>query len=743
MTDITIDVSGPGAERAALHANRSTVSAAAAATSERLAAGHLNATAAAALTAPGVYATTAQGLAATAEGGTFWSSQPGKPTLYRRSGNAATAMTVLSGDDGVLLSTLGAVADAKTAIQVTMTAGSAVLVTAADNFEEGDVGKTIKVAGAGTGGAKLVTTIASVQSPTQVTLAAPATTATSGKGAAIGTDCGPALQAALNAVDAAGGGAVVIDGYYLLGSPVAADFRANDVRLAGFGEGGLLIAGASNADMISISGVAKLRIEGVNFVGTPGEPDDARRVLNLRQCELRIRDCGFFGLSNMTQPEAAVIYADTCDLGMSDNVFGGCAMASSLNGCVVDNVNWAGFSSERDRFLDYGTFREIYHSKTVISFCYAWIRGGAQFVQNSNAVGQSVFRITDSRFDEGHFRAILVETPVDSGKRVSRVHLDGVQINNTFLEGGSAIRIVRADHVRIDRAAIGWANQPRDGIALDQCGGVVIDSAVITTGAPGADTGSPDGLLAEQVDSLTLINSPSIRRLSLAAVGRISRIDNGMGGVVPLTKFGPVDDADFTAPPPVGTLGFDKLANRIYAKTQSGWLATPALVPGDTRPVLRNLTPATATVRPTNVVTKAGGGEEWNASANVAATVRGSFRMVVTLAGVRARAGVLPASKSIDAPIGPNDLLLGVLREGSQLWLVAGAGYLIAFPYQSDQLVELRYNAGAGRVTLLINGTQVDDRAAPASLSATLDHRFGAVLNTVGSAVELLSYTAN
>jgi len=754
MTDVTMDVSGPGAERAALYAKEASGAARDAEMSAAAAYTAGQAATAAALTGANIYPTIAAGLVGTANGGTFWAfNTAGKPSLYQRNGAVATQKATLAGSDGFRLSAYGAVADVRTVTQVTMAARSAVLTTATDSFSADDVGKGIRVAGAGAASAKLTTTIASFQSARQVTLAVPATTATTdASAAAIGTDCAPALQAALGAVRSAGGGTVVIDGYYLLGSPVLQNFdgTSSDVRLTSDGsDAGLLIAGGSSDDMISITGVPKLRIDGVNFAGTPGELDDMHRVLNLLQCEVRIRDCGFYGLSNMTVAGAAVIYVDTCDLGMADNVFGGCAMASGLYSCVVNNETWAGFSSYRDRFLDYGNFRGIYHSKTVINFCYAWIRGGNQFVQNSNAVGQSVFRIVDSRFDEGHYRAILIETSVDSGSRVSRVHLDGVQINNTFLAGGSAIRIVRADHVRIDRAAIGWANQPRDGITLDQCGEVVIDGVVVTTGAPGTDTGSPDGLVAEQVDSLTIINSPTIRRLSLAAVGRISRIENGAGGVVPFAKLGPIDDGDFAAPPPVGTVAIDTLNRRTYTRMIDGWLAGPVMTAGDARLVLRNVTPATGKIGSSNVYTKTAGGENWkNCVANLAATVTGGFRMLMTFPteqeGVRMRAGAQLNSQGLDYVTGANDIQLGVLLEGGyQIYLIAQDSFLAGpFAYTPGQLVDLRYNAGAGTVTLLINGKQVNTQAAPASITPTTVHRFSSTLQQVGTNFELLGYAA-
>lgn len=91
------------------------------------------------------------------------------------------------------LQSYGAVRDGLTANDAVMTSGSAVLTSASANFVSGDVGKTIAVQGAGastnTGPSRvLLTTIASWQSATKVTLATPASAAVSGAIYAYGTD---------------------------------------------------------------------------------------------------------------------------------------------------------------------------------------------------------------------------------------------------------------------------------------------------------------------------------------------------------------------------------------------------------------------------------------------------------------------------------------------------------------------------------------------------------------------------
>lgn len=98
----------------------------------------------------------------------------------------------------------GAKGDAQVVADGAMSSGSAVLTSATANFTAGDVGKAISVKGAaGTGVTTLVTTIASRQSATQVTLTAANASGSALSGAVVtwGTDDTPAIQAAVNAAE--------------------------------------------------------------------------------------------------------------------------------------------------------------------------------------------------------------------------------------------------------------------------------------------------------------------------------------------------------------------------------------------------------------------------------------------------------------------------------------------------------------------------------------------------------------
>lgn len=96
----------------------------------------------------------------------------------------------------------GLVSDAAIIDSLNMTAGSAALTSATAQFQAADVGKFIRVRGAGAAGGDLVTTIAARASATSITLTAPAATTVSNAQGVYGTNNSAAIQAAIDAAGA-------------------------------------------------------------------------------------------------------------------------------------------------------------------------------------------------------------------------------------------------------------------------------------------------------------------------------------------------------------------------------------------------------------------------------------------------------------------------------------------------------------------------------------------------------------
>lgn len=150
------------------------------------------------------------------DGTTAWNSLPtfvdeqAASATFITPAELTTALAGIESGAAFIVTTYGAVGDVQIVSDAAMTSSSAVLTSATAGFETADVGKVIAVPGAGAAGAALVTTIASRQSATQVTLTATASTTVSGKRAQWGTDSTAAIQAAADAAFAAGGGTVLV-----------------------------------------------------------------------------------------------------------------------------------------------------------------------------------------------------------------------------------------------------------------------------------------------------------------------------------------------------------------------------------------------------------------------------------------------------------------------------------------------------------------------------------------------------
>ncbi|PYS37200.1 MAG: hypothetical protein DMF71_19020 [Acidobacteria bacterium] len=133
-------------------------------------------------------------------------------------------------------------------------------------------------------------------------------------------DDGPALQAALDALAAAGGGTLFVPaGRYAIITPVAKDFGgASSITILGVesstpvdnsGDGAELARGldlvsefrpqtGATQIALSISGLQSFLVHDVAFVGTPDVDTDALITLRLdRIASATIKHCEFYGLS--------------------------------------------------------------------------------------------------------------------------------------------------------------------------------------------------------------------------------------------------------------------------------------------------------------------------------------------------------------------------------------------------------------------------------------------------------------
>lgn len=166
---------------------------------------------------------------------------------------ANTLDSVLQNSSGSFVSeydvkNYGAKCDLQTLSDITTTASSATISSASYTFTGKDIGKFITIAGAGAAAAVLNTTIVGVNAG-NATLNVAASTAIAGTGAAtFGTNDAPAIQLAINAASAAGGGTLLLSGKSVVSATLV---WASSVSMMGLGAGKSILFWISASDMTS------------------------------------------------------------------------------------------------------------------------------------------------------------------------------------------------------------------------------------------------------------------------------------------------------------------------------------------------------------------------------------------------------------------------------------------------------------------------------------------------------------
>ncbi len=478
---------------------------------------------------------------------------------------------------GQRLTSYGAKPDGRHLYLVTMAVGSNLLNHAAGGFRPTDVGLDIAVAAAGGDNIVLRSKVAEYISPQQVRLAdaaAPGSYQVQHQSATLGTDCGPALQAAFNDAANIGTTVIILDGDFALFSPVTKNFAANGealntggVELRGIGGWGSILRVACRPDKVALEVInGGLSFRSVSLVGTHGAAQDALHVVRVNTGTLTAQESGFYGL--MTLFAGSVITATKCTLRIQDSYFGGCSGNSGLGISVIDATFCRGATFDRTNFIDYGTLKGLTYSKTGIGSAFAWVnlRSMEQAVRITS-FNQGVFRFTDCRMDEGAYHHIAIG--LDEGAQVDRVVIDGHE-GNAFGAGiEGCIKVQRARVVDIQRSSFGYVNgQVYPAVNVQYCDDVKLDAIQV-----GRET-TVTTVRAYDCNSVAITRSPGFTAYDVQRVVDFS-IDR-KPGLVARVKNGPVSDADFVYPPVKGTLALDSANKRLNVKLPSGaWLGIP------------------------------------------------------------------------------------------------------------------------------------------------------------------------
>jgi hypothetical protein len=388
------------------------------------------------------------------------------------------------------LSDFNPAANAQQVYDGTMAAGSAVLTSASGKFAPGDVGKLICIQGAGPGHRKLISTIASYQSATQVTLSASASyavspgTALSGSGVTWGTDDSPAIQAALNylttlttpGASSAGVELIIPSGNYVLGTSIVWTSPANYPKLRIIGQGDstkMFVIGYDGGTpgafqgqtLLLIAGPTNFELSNMLWIGTPSSIVDVGILIQLSAI-LRARiDCDFYWLSPNNSAGWGLINFQNTHLTLHSRFRG------SIGGNIVYSNNWTGFVDEGSIFIDWGTLDGVnqftkFQSATPIS----WIELDAPHLAESsdtNMTGQSKVVFRNTIMDEDGGVPIIINAPLNA---IREIELDGVRINGPATANTPSINIQGVQLLTIN-AWIGYnTTNVNDAIILANVG---------------------------------------------------------------------------------------------------------------------------------------------------------------------------------------------------------------------------------------------------------------------------------
>ncbi len=364
------------------------------------------------------------------------------------------------------LSAFNPAANAQQVYDGTMTIGSAVLTSASGKFSPSDVGKIICVQGAGIYGLKLVTTIASYQSATQVTLAATAiasvspTLETAGSGVTWGTDDSPAFQAALNYLTSittagvsAGGMAgvdlIVPSGNYTLGASISWSPPTNypRLRIIGQGDSTKLFVVASDGGtpgnylyqfLFSVNSLEYFEMSDMLFIGTPSATVDVGALINVANVMQARIYCDFYWLSPNFESTYGLVYFLETRLTLNSRFRGCCG------GNIVYGTEWSGFFDEGSLFVDWGTLDGVNTfakaSGSGMTPLAAISLAAPYQAESSDAsfLGQAKVKFHNTCIDEDYGVPIVINAALNA---IREVELDGVRINAPGTASTPAINI--------------------------------------------------------------------------------------------------------------------------------------------------------------------------------------------------------------------------------------------------------------------------------------------------------------
>jgi hypothetical protein len=310
------------------------------------------------------------------------------------------------------------------------------------------------------------------------------------------TDDGPALQNALDAIAAAGGGTLFVPaGRYAIDTPVQKDFTGLGASLTILGvesltpvpppnsSGDILTRGldllsefaprtGTQGFAIQISGLQSFLVKDITFIGRPDVPTDALVTLALNDVwEATIRHCEFYGLSSLAQG-GSIVLAVRSHLNIEQSVFLGSASNSAFNGPVVQNIEWKGVSIADAVFVDYGQ-RPGFFGKLGLAAPYSWVNIDNAAAPESNSPRREA-TIKNVFLDEGGFYGISSTPDLSASAAIDLIYVSGLYMNVSNLQAAGHY-LYGPQRALIVNSHYGWSHSAYAAIDLRSVGNAILD----------------------------------------------------------------------------------------------------------------------------------------------------------------------------------------------------------------------------------------------------------------------------
>lgn len=305
------------------------------------------------------------------------------------------------------------------------------------------------------------------------------------------SDDGPALQRALDALAASGGGTLYVPpGSYAIATPVARGFssKASAIAIAGKDSGTAIDVAGNGSGLnltsafiikvgkayvaLALGGLESLTIRDIAFIGVQNVRDDAHVVLQVNGIErVRIEHCEFYGLASLTG--GAIVAAYQSGLTIDRTAFLGCATNSAHSASMIQSQAWKTISITNTKFIDYGDRPDAY-SKTPLGVPYSWIGiGGAEDVQATSFRRDAVIR--NVFLDEGALFGITARPDLDPASSAPfNVFISAIRMNVSNL-AASGIYLSGADKVLIEQSHLGWSHNADAAVILKDVDEAILD----------------------------------------------------------------------------------------------------------------------------------------------------------------------------------------------------------------------------------------------------------------------------